>query len=55
VRNVERDRANDAALVLAGWSVVRLWEHVPLEEAIATVVIALGAVGQTVPPGNLPG
>jgi DNA mismatch endonuclease, patch repair protein len=42
LRNVERDRANDAALVLAGWSVVRLWEHVPLDEAIATVVTALG-------------
>jgi DNA mismatch endonuclease (patch repair protein) len=42
LRNVERDRANDAALTLAGWAVVRLWEHVPLDEAIATVVTALG-------------
>jgi DNA mismatch endonuclease (patch repair protein) len=39
---VERDRANDAALTLAGWAVIRLWEHVPLDEAIATVVTALG-------------
>ncbi|MDP9412311.1 MAG: very short patch repair endonuclease [Actinomycetota bacterium] len=26
-RNVERDRAVDAALRAAGWDVVRLWEH----------------------------
>ena len=43
VRNVERDRINDAALILAGWTVVRLWEHVPLDEAISTVVTALAA------------
>src|SRR5689334_3813467 len=43
VRNVERDRINDAALILAGWTVVRLWEHIPLDEAIGTVVTALGA------------
>jgi DNA mismatch endonuclease, patch repair protein len=43
VRNVERDRINDAALILAGWTVVRLWEHIPLDEAISTVVTALGA------------
>jgi DNA mismatch endonuclease (patch repair protein) len=43
VRNVERDRINDAALQLAGWTVVRLWEHVPLDEAITTVVAAHAA------------
>jgi len=43
VRNVERDRINDAALILAGWTVVRLWEHIPLDEAISTVVTALSA------------
>jgi DNA mismatch endonuclease (patch repair protein) len=43
VKNVERDRINDAALILAGWTVVRLWEHVPLDEAVATVVMALEA------------
>src|SRR5205807_1560651 len=41
IKNVERDRVNDAALILAGWTVVRLWEHVPLEEAVAAVVAAL--------------
>ena len=30
-RNVERDRAADAALVAAGWRVVRVWEHEPVE------------------------
>src|ERR1700716_2758099 len=35
VRNVERDRAADEALTQAGWTVVRLWEHVPLTDAVA--------------------
>jgi DNA mismatch endonuclease, patch repair protein len=41
-KNVERDRAADAALALAGWRVVRLWEHIPLEDAVAAVVAELG-------------
>jgi DNA mismatch endonuclease, patch repair protein len=41
-RNVERDRAVDAALADAGWTVVRLWEHVPVTEAVAAVVAAVG-------------
>jgi DNA mismatch endonuclease, patch repair protein len=40
-RNVERDRAADAALGLAGWTVVRLWEHESLDAAVAAVVGAL--------------
>ena len=48
IKNVERDRVNDAAIILAGWTVVRLWEHVPIDEAVGTVVTALTA---TVPPG----
>jgi DNA mismatch endonuclease, patch repair protein len=40
-RNVERDRAADAALTAAGWSVVRVWEHESLEGAVAAVVSAL--------------
>jgi DNA mismatch endonuclease, patch repair protein len=50
VKNVERDRMNDAALILAGWTVVRLWEHVPLEHAIATVVTTLAASRGAGPP-----
>ena len=41
-RNVERDRAADTALEQAGWTVVRLWEHVPLADAVALVVSAVG-------------
>jgi DNA mismatch endonuclease (patch repair protein) len=42
-KNVERDRAADQALAQAGWTVVRLWEHVPLADAVALVI---GAVGE---------
>ena len=41
-KNVERDRAADQALTEAGWTVVRLWEHVPIEDAVAKVVAAVG-------------
>jgi DNA mismatch endonuclease, patch repair protein len=41
-KNVERDRATDAALAEAGWTVVRLWEHVPLADAVAAVIAAVG-------------
>jgi DNA mismatch endonuclease (patch repair protein) len=40
-RNVERDRAADAALSAAGWRVVRVWEHQSLDEAVAMVVEVL--------------
>src|SRR6202044_1090782 len=40
-RNVERDRAADAALAAAGWDVVRIWEHVPLDAAVTVVLAAL--------------
>jgi len=40
-RNVERDRAADTALAAAGWEVVRVWEHEPLEAAVAAVLAAL--------------
>lgn len=42
-RNVERDRAADAALAAAGWKVVRIWEHESVDAAVSAVVIALGA------------
>jgi DNA mismatch endonuclease (patch repair protein) len=50
-RNVERDRAADAALVAAGWRVVRVWEHESLEAAVAAV---LAAVGPRVKPAPAP-
>jgi len=52
IKNVERDRINDAALILAGWTVVRLWEHVPLDEAITTVITALTTIGADAQAGT---
>lgn len=40
-RNVERDRAVDAALRSDGWKVVRLWEHRPANEAAQDVIEVL--------------
>ncbi len=34
-RNVDRDRAADAALDQAGWTVVRFWEHESIDVAVA--------------------
>jgi DNA mismatch endonuclease (patch repair protein) len=41
-KNVERDRAADDALTQAGWTVVRLWEHVPIDAAVTAVVKVVG-------------
>lgn len=40
-RNMERDRAVNAALEAAGWRVVRLWEHESLTTAVEAVVTAV--------------
>lgn len=48
-RNVERDRRNDEALRRAGWSVLRIWEHVPVEEAAAQVRKAYTVARETGP------
>jgi DNA mismatch endonuclease, patch repair protein len=37
----ERDHRQTAALEDAGWTVVRLWEHEPLDEALARIVAAV--------------
>src|ERR1700722_19051919 len=42
-RNVERDRVADQTLAAAGWQVVRVWEHESLEDAVASVIAAVGA------------
>lgn len=36
-RNVERDRETDARLELAGWTVLRFWEHESPEDVAATI------------------
>ena len=41
-RTVERDKETDRMLREAGWSVLRLWEHVPLDEAVDLVTTAVG-------------
>ena len=40
-RNRDRDVRVTAALETEGWTVVRLWEHTPLDEAVAQVVSRL--------------
>ena len=40
-RTVERDTQATQDLRAAGWTVVRVWEHEPLDTCVATVVAAL--------------
>lgn len=40
-RNVRRDRETDEHLRSAGWTVVRVWEHEPVDEAVAAVLAVL--------------
>ena len=37
-RNVERDRVVDQTLSAAGWTVVRIWEHEPVDAAIGRIL-----------------
>ena len=53
-KNVERDRAADEALRQAGWTVVRLWEHVPLSDAVDQVIAAVGNPRHVGKPRSLP-
>lgn len=46
--NVTRDRATDAALIAAGWHVVRVWEHEDPVSAADRVQAAL-APGSAAP------
>ena len=42
-RNVERDGETDKLLITAGWSVVRVWEHEKVADAVRLVEAALAA------------
>jgi DNA mismatch endonuclease, patch repair protein len=42
-RNVARDRRVDDALSKAGWRVIRIWEHEPVDDAVRVVATALAA------------
>lgn len=44
--NVARDRDTDRTLTAAGWTVVRVWEHEPVETAVARVEEARAAVAR---------
>ncbi len=54
LKNQERDRAADAALIAAGWTVVRLWEHVPVQDAVAAVIAAVGEPSAAQPSAAQP-
>jgi DNA mismatch endonuclease (patch repair protein) len=43
--NVSRDRDTDARLQSLGWTVIRLWEHTKLEDAVNTVLVTLNSPG----------
>jgi DNA mismatch endonuclease (patch repair protein) len=44
-RTVERDLAATAALQAAGWAVLRLWEHEPIDDAVMQVERVLASRG----------
>ena len=46
-RNVERDREHDRALRAAGWTVVRIWEHAQVSEAVEMVTATLARATPT--------
>jgi DNA mismatch endonuclease, patch repair protein len=44
-RNRARDALVNRGLASAGWHVLRIWEHVPTDEAVTLVAAALGRGG----------
>ena len=46
-RNVERDLEVDLALEAEGWRVLRIWEHVPIDEAVSQIVTAVNSASTT--------
>jgi DNA mismatch endonuclease, patch repair protein len=51
-RNIERDGRDTRALRAGGWQVVRLWEHVPVEEAVKEIEAALTTAGRAASRGR---
>lgn len=49
LKNVERDRRADQVLAEAGWTVVRIWEHEPMDAAVERVTEVLEREGETGP------
>ncbi len=46
-RNVTRDHENERRLREAGWAVLRIWEHVPAEEAVEEIISHLSSYPRT--------
>lgn len=40
-RTIERDEANNKALRSAGWTVLRFWEHQPIDGIVSGVTVVL--------------
>jgi DNA mismatch endonuclease, patch repair protein len=40
--NLARDRDTDAKLKMQGWKVIRIWEHVSVDEAVNEIASAVG-------------
>ena len=53
-RNRRRDAESAAALRAAGWQVLRIWEHVPTQEAVRAVRDVLRAVDRRRLAQNMP-
>lgn len=53
-RNVERDARNTQLLHQAGWTVLRIWEHVHVEAAFELVAAAVEAKRETTLDGIVP-
>ena len=49
---VERDGRTNAALIAAGWRVLRVWEHEPIGTAVVRIVAALDDRQRSVEPGS---
>lgn len=47
-RNIERDRETDQQLTLAGWTVLRVWEH----EAPSEAADQIEKLARTLPPSS---
>lgn len=51
-RNIERDRETTTILEGAGWRVLRIWEHVPPNQAAELVLEAMGRLRAPATPGR---
>jgi DNA mismatch endonuclease (patch repair protein) len=51
--NIRRDRDTDSHLAAAGWEVVRIWSHEPLDQAVERVVETVMTRIRTGTPGAL--